>query len=303
MDAGEQQVEALVALLRARPGGMTWPEIATKVVYEGDALKVWDEAVNGDALLSHPAHAEVLRQASRDLKSWTAAGLNFVTILDDEYPSRLLEIRETPPILFYSGYLYADDPGMSIVGSREASKQGIDLANFAARCLAGRGLTVISGLAKGIDAAAHRSALEADGRTVAFLGTGITRHFPPENRSLQEEISERGLVLSQFLPDAPPTKYSFPMRNASMSGYGLATIVIEAREHSGARVQARLALDHGRPVIVTKSVVDSTVWGKKMVGRPGVVVADGKDEVERAIDLVARRRTQLRSALDAFVTV
>src|SRR5699024_12355289 len=104
------------------------------------------------------------------------------------------------------------------------------------------------GLAEGVDSAAHRAALDCGGRTVAVLGTGINRCYPRQHKELQEEVAKRGLLLSQFLPDAPPTKTSFPMRNAVMRGYAAATIVVEAGEYSGARIQARYALAHGRPL-------------------------------------------------------
>lgn len=120
-----------------------------------------------------------------------------------------------------------------------ASARALGVADFAARRLVERGLSVISGLAAGVDSAAHCAALDASGRAVAFLGSGITKYYPVQNWELQDEIGRRGLVLSQSWPEAAPTKHSFPMRNAAMSGYGLATIVVEAGEHSGTRIQAR----------------------------------------------------------------
>src|SRR5581483_252563 len=112
----------------------------------------------------------------------------------------------------------------------------------------------ISGLAAGIDTAAHTAALESGGRTVAVIGTGITRCYPAANIELQEAIAHSGLVLSQFWPESSASKASFPMRNATMSAYGRATIVVEASEQSGARIQARLAVAHGRPVVLMNSV-------------------------------------------------
>jgi DNA processing protein len=157
---------------------------------------------------------------------------------------------------------------------------------MAARLLADRGLTVISGLAEGIDTAAHTEALAVGARTVAVIGTGITKGYPASNRVLQDEIAAKGLVVSQFYPDQPPTKTTFPMRNATMSGYGLATIVIEAGERSGSRVQARQAAHHGRPVILSRSVVDSTSWGKAMSDAPWVHVVGSEPDLGEAIDQV-----------------
>lgn len=122
----------------------------------------------------------------------------------------------------------------------------------------------------------------------------------PENRTLQDQIARQGLVLSQFWPDAPPTKQSFPIRNASMSGYGLATIVVEASETSGTRIQARLAVEHGRPVILTDSVASSTEWGAALVGRPGVHVASGVSGLSASIDRILDGQNALRHALEAL---
>jgi DNA processing protein len=155
-------------------------------------------------------------------------------------------------------------------------------------------MTVVSGLARCFDTAAHRSALDAGGRTVAVIGTGIARAYPAENRELQEEIARRGLVLSQFWPDAPPDKHTFPMRNATMSGYGLATVVVEASEKSGARIQARLAVEHGRQVIFTEQVVTQNHWAQELLGRPGVHVASSVDNVIEIVEQVVAMWDELR---------
>ena len=163
-----------------------------------------------------------------------------------------------------------------------------------ARALTAHHMTVIAGLARGIDTAAHQAALDAGGRTVAVIGTGIGRVYPAENRGLQNEIASRGLVLSQFWPDAPAQKHTFLMRNATMSGYGLATVIIEAGEMSGARVQARLAVEHGRQVILTDRVVTRNQWAQRLVGRPGVHVANSVDDVMRIVEQVLVMWDELR---------
>jgi DNA processing protein len=145
--------------------------------------------------------------------------------------------------------------------------------------MSGIGMTVVSGLALGIDAAAHRAALSAAGRTVAFLGTGIRRKYPKDNAELQDEIAAKGLVVSQFWPDAPPQKHTFLMRNAVMSGYGIATIVVEAGEFSGSRAQARMAVEHGRPVILTEHVVNANEWARALVDRSGIHVASSLSDI------------------------
>jgi DNA processing protein len=233
-----------------------------------------------------------LLQASEDIARWRGADFTFLTFRDAQYPARLREVHQMPPVLFTRGQLLPDDCGVCVVGSRNASTEGLSFARATASALVAQGLTVVSGLAAGVDTAAHQAALESGGRTVAVIGTGIQRAYPAENAGLQERIAADGLVVSQFWPDAAPTKQSFPMRNAVMSAYGLATVVVEAGETSGARIQARLAVEHGRPVILTRAVAAATTWGQALVGRPGVHVADNPaqviDIVHHVMDLDAR---------------
>jgi DNA processing protein len=160
--------------------------------------------------------------------------------------------------------------------------------------LVSAGITVVSGLAAGIDTAAHTAALDAGGRTVAVLGTGINRVYPAVNRDLQERIACESLVVSQFWPDAAATKKSFPLRNATMSGYGRATIVVEAGETSGARIQARVGVEHGRPVILRDRVVQANEWAAALQHRPGVHIVSSVDE---ALGVVAALRPDLDDVL------
>ncbi len=289
----------LLALLRTRPEGLRWSEIAAEVALKGDASAVWDEYCDDGALVPDPERVSAIADATRELAEWESAGLRVLSVLDDDYPARLRDIREMPPFLFVSGSLLADDRGMSVVGSRRCSAQGLSIARAAAEELVSRGLTVISGLAAGIDAEAHRTALDLGGRTVAFIGTGIRKYYPASNRQLQVEIARHGLVASQFFPDAPPTRHNFPMRNAVMSGYGLATIVVEASETSGTRIQARLAVAHGRPVILSEQVVTNTEWGAALAARPGVRVVAARSELADAIDEVSQQESKVEQALSA----
>lgn len=285
------QQATLVALLRTRPNGMRWPELTARVVEAGSAVEVW-EWLTQDALIPSPGEPDHIELAAADIRSWVGRGIAFLTVLDKQYPARLRGIHEAPPVLFARGQLIADDPAVSVVGSRKASEHGLALAAEVARGLVHRGVTVLSGLALGIDAAAHRAALLAGGRTVAVLGTGIERSYPPTHRALQDEIAARGLLISQFWPDAPPQKHTFPMRNATMSGYGIATVVVEAGETSGARGQARMAVEHGRPVILTDLVVAVNEWAQALRNRPGVYVGESAEDVLAIVEtLVARRQS------------
>ena len=302
MDSRDHELAALLVLLRRRPGGAGWNEIAIDVATRGSAVATLAD-LSGDTLFGTASEDAELASARQTVEQWNASGYQVVTVLDENYPSRLLGIRETPPFLFYEGTLAEPDAGMSVVGSRSASEAGVRFAAAAAHLLVSDGLTVIAGLAKGVDIAAHRAALDAGGRTVAFIGTGITKSYPTGNAGLQKEIAARGLLMSQFYPDASPTKQSFPMRNATMSGYGLATIVIEAGEHSGTRIQARVAGEHGRPVILTSKVAHTTSWGAALVDRPNVYVVDTLDDLGDAVRVIRETPNRLQSALDALVSV
>jgi len=289
---------ALVALLRSRPHGLTWPQITAEVDRRASASALWDE-LHPPTLLDGDAEAPELAEARADIEAWRTADLGFLTFLDDAYPAQLREIHDLPPVLFHRGTLMSNETGMSVVGSRAATPRGLDVARTIASGLVDRGISVIAGLAAGIDAAAHVAALEAGGRTVAVLGTGLRRYYPAENRGLQNRIAAEGLMLSQFWPDAPPTKHTFPMRNTVMSGYGRATIVVEAGEHSGARIQARRAVAHGRPVILTDLVVKANKWPGELLDRPGVYVAGSTAEAMSIVESISSGAAEVDALLAA----
>jgi DNA processing protein len=287
---------ALVALLRTRPDGMKWPQIVAEVDARSSALAFWNEQNPAD-LFDDGTDPVELTRARADIDAWRSAGLGFLTFLDDDYPAQLREIHDLPPVLFHRGTLLDDEIAVSVVGSRQASRQGLDAARSIAAGLVERGITVVGGLAAGIDTAGHVAALEAGGRTVAVIGTGIQRYYPAENRELQDRIADTGLLLSQFWPDAHPSKHTFPMRNTVMSGFGRATIIVEAGEHSGARIQARRAVAHARPVILTEMVVRANKWAETLLDRSGVHVAAGTAEVMSIVERVTARPSDMLSLL------
>ncbi len=299
-EAGVDEQVALIALLQTRPEGMSWPEIAAEVLEAGSARDVWLQKVPA-TLMSAPG-SDAIELAAQDVASWVKQGNALVTILDRDYPVRLRGIHQAPPVLFARGSLISDDLAVSVVGSRKASERGLAIAADVARELVTRGVTVVAGLARGIDTAAHTAALAAGGRTVAVIGTGINQVYPAENRRLHQEIATCGLLLSQFWPDAPPRPPNFLMRNATMSGYGLATVIVEAGEKSGARVQARMAVEHGRPVVLTDMVVEPNDWAKALVGRPGIHVADSLASLLEIIHGLIEERSAVGDELRRFVS-
>lgn len=271
---------ALLTLLRGRRSG--WSVVTDRIEACGSAYEVLmnDEPQGqGELFRDGPAPAESLDAARVAIAEWAAEGIHLVTLLDDEYPGQLLTIHQRPPFLFYRGKLDSRDAhGVAVVGTRNPSPAGVRRASEIAAGLARRGVPVVSGLAAGIDTAAHRGALETGGRTVAVIGTGLQRSYPAQNADLQDELSRSHLVLSQFWPAAAPTKTSFPMRNAVMSGYSAATVVVEAAWKSGARMQARLALQHGRPVFLLDSLLQHD-WAREYATWPGTRVVSGPEDV------------------------
>jgi DNA processing protein len=297
-----EQQAALVALLKTRPEGLSWGDITARVLACGSAEEVQAD-LSADELFASPEQVVALTEARALVKEWQDEQFEFITILDERYPASVREIHEAPPFLFAAGELRPSDPAVSVVGSRKASERGLSMARELAEALVKREISVIAGLAVGIDTAAHMAALDAGGRTVALIATGIRKQYPAENKGLHRRIEETGLMLSQFWPDAPPQKHTFLMRNATMSGYGLATIVVEAGEHSGARAQARMAVEHGRPVILTDLVVQSTQWGKSYLGRPGVSVASSTSEAMQIVDQIRNEASRIDTALGELVAV
>lgn len=227
-------------------------------------------------------------------------GARLVTVLDDAYPSNLRLVPKLPPFLFYRGELRRDDArSVAVVGTRRATAEGLDRAAKLAEMLVKEGVTVISGLAKGIDTAAHSAVLEAGGRTIAVVGTGILQVYPKENADLAKQIGERGVVVSQFWPSAPPTRYSFPMRNEVMSGISQGTAVIEASSTSGAKMQARLALEQGKRAFLMSSLVTSEPWARRYLERRGAIEVNSVDDVVRwlrsaeQVEMQSSQRSQL----------
>lgn len=189
-----------------------------------------------------------------------------------EYPKLLEMTEEAPPYLFLRGNIsLLREKIVSVVGSRKASEEGKQKAYRLSQYLGKVGIVVASGLAYGIDTAAHTASIKNNYSTIAVIGTPITKVYPKENEWLQNEISQKGLVVSQFAPSAPVQRWYFPMRNAIMSGISLATVIIEAGETSGALKQADYALKQNRMVFIPQSAIDNDkiTWPKKYIQRKG----------------------------------
>lgn len=273
--AVSNETAALVALIGA--GDAPELDLADRVEEVGSATRILEER---HGLLA----GQVLERAAADVKRWSEQGIQAITLLDRGYPANLRSVYDRPPVLFVRGRLEARDiRSVAMIGSRRASTAGIGRAHAVAEQLVEDGYTVVSGLAAGIDTAAHRVALELGGRTIAVIGTGLANAYPRQNLALQETIAAEGAVISQFRPEVVPDRRNFPLRNAVMSGLALATFVVEAAHTSGARLQSRLALAHGRPVLLAGALL-SQQWARELAARPGVQVVRSRSELTQVLE-------------------
>lgn len=248
---------------------------------------------------------EARRRVEAELAAAAGVDARLVTVLDEGYPANLRLVPNLPPFLFYRGTLEEGDArSVAVVGTRSASPVGLRRAAKMARGLVEHDVVVFSGLAKGVDTAAHVATMEAGGRTIAVMGTGIAApYFPAENRPLAQRIIDQGgALLSQFWPTSSPARWTFPQRNVVTSGATMGSIVIEASSSSGARLQAQIAVEHGKQVFLLKSLATREEWAAEMIhaGR-AVEVAELEDVLSRlgSADLVqqaSQQRIQLALA-------
>ncbi|MBI4731455.1 MAG: DNA-protecting protein DprA [Chloroflexi bacterium] len=256
----------------------------------GDLELAWQSPV--DALQAaglSPKLAERVSQvrSSVDLEKYmthvATQGISILTWDDDLYPPRLKEIDQPPPVLYVRGTLTKEDAwAVAVVGTRRVSAYGRQVTEDLASFLAANGVTVVSGLARGVDAIAHQSALKAGGRTLAVLGCGVDRVYPPEHQQLAEKMMSSGAIVSDYAPGTPPDASNFPPRNRIISGLSMATVVVEAGDTSGALITAQFAVDQGREVFAV----------------PGNILAPQSKGTNRLIAQGARPMLSGRDLLD-----
>jgi DNA processing protein len=234
--------------------------------YFGELGLAWEapkDALQKAGLSAKLAERVEQIRTSVDLEKYmakvTSRGISVLTWEDELYPARLKEIDQPPPVLYLRGELTAEDAWtVAVVGTRRVSAYGRQVAEELAAYLASNGVTVVSGLARGVDGSAHLSALKAGGRTIAVLGCGVDRIYPPEHTQLAEKIIANGAILSDYAPGTPPDASNFPPRNRIISGLSMATVVVEAGETSGALITAQFALDQGREVFAVPGNILAT---------------------------------------------
>jgi DNA processing protein len=237
------------------------------------------------------ADAAALREARAEVARVTSARARVVGLDDPEYPSLLRHLRDAPLYLTARGEPLVEGPAVAIVGARRATPYGLDVARQLAEGLAHAGVTVVSGLARGIDAAAHEGALAARGRTVAVLGSGIDVVYPPEHRELAGRVMASGTLLSERPVGTAPLPAHFPARNRILAGMTQGTVVVEAAERSGSLITARLANDHGREVFAVPGRIDSPLSaGAHLMIREGAVLTTGVDDILAEIAPALRAR-------------
>jgi DNA processing protein len=245
----------------------------------------------GPALAQAVRGLDAGRAGAEEERRARALGIAILTTDDEDYPERLRQIPDPPRVLYRLGSLSPqDDAGIAVVGARACTSYGRTVAERLGGDLAAAGVVVISGLARGIDGCAHRGALAAGGRTVAVLGTGLDRVYPPEHRRLATAIAGSGALLSEFPLGAEPEPWHFPLRNRVISGLARAVVVVEAAARSGALGTADMALEQGREVFAIPGPVTApTSAGTNRLIRQGAgLVTGARDVLESFPDLAAR---------------
>ncbi|MFP4031101.1 MAG: DNA-processing protein DprA [Desulfococcaceae bacterium] len=216
----------------------------------------------------------------RELDRLVASPYQVLTLADPAYPPALREIPDPPPFLYVHGQLNPSDRAVALVGSRHPSPYGLRTARSLAAALSRHDVTVVSGMARGIDTAAHQGTLDAGGRTVAVLGSGLDKPYPPESRPLLDRIAASGAVVSEFALQAGPEAHHFPIRNRVISGLSLGTVVVEAAVRSGALITARLAAEQGREVFAVPGPIHSgRSAGAHRLLKDGARLVEGVDDI------------------------
>lgn len=269
------------------------PELVATVL-GGDLPETSLVATRNLQILRHALRTveDARARADHEVEVAARSGARLTTVLDSDYPANLRLVPDLPPFLFYKGSLEPRDArSVAVVGTRRASDLGLRRAARMARGLAEHEVVINSGLAAGIDGAAHTATLEVGGRTVAVMGTGITKPvYPAHHRELAQRILDAGgALVSQFWPSSSAATWTFPRRNVTMSGMSMGTVVVEASSTSGAKMQARIAADHGKHVWVLRSLVDAQPWAATMLAGGRATRVDDLDDVLNDLTAIVSR--------------
>jgi DNA processing protein len=252
----------------------------------------------GRALADNIARWQDFADPAAELKKAADLGAHVITAQDDEYPSALREIHDPPIVLYVRGRLTdRDRHTVAVVGSRKCSHYATECAKKLSFQMAYAGLTVVSGLARGIDTAAHQGALAAKGRTIAVIGSGLGELYPPENAELAERIAASGAVISEFPIDTKPDRQTFPIRNRIVTGMSFGVLVVEAGANSGALISANMAAEQGRTLYAVPGRIDSpSALGSNRLIQQGAKLVIGVDDILDDLPLVFRNKPDLPAA-------
>ncbi len=265
------------------------------------------ERIGGEGLVSQRRSFDWERALKEELQAVRDRGIRVVSFQEEEYPRSLRNIHHPPPVLYIEGGLEAQDGlSLAVVGTRRPSPYGRLMTERLCRELAGRGMTIVSGMARGIDSAAHRVALDSGGRTLAVLGCGLANNYPRENEPLRAAIGRQGAVFSEFPMGRPPLPQNFPVRNRLISGLALGTLVVEAGEKSGALITAGHAVEQGREVFAVPGNVDSPIsrGANSLIKRGAKLVEEVEDILEELppplMALMGEREARESPSMAAF---
>jgi DNA processing protein len=281
--------------------GMGPTRITRAVEMAGEAARIFEMSLTELESLRMPAAAaqfiadgRARAAAEKEAKLVSDAGANFLTLQDEDYPERLAAIFDPPPVLWVRGDIaLLSRAGIAVVGTRAPSSYGAGMAELLSRDLANRGMVIFSGMARGVDTAAHKGALDAGGKTVAVWGTGIDVVYPKENKKLAESIVlSGGAIVSEFPMGTFPAPQNFPIRNRTLSGLSVGVLVIEAAEYSGTRITARCAMEQNRDVYaVPGNVTNKNAWGPNTLIKQGAKLTATWEDIWE--DLPSHIRTEL----------
>jgi DNA processing protein len=299
-DAAEETGRLAWLALTLTPGlGPT--RIARAMEMAGDAARIFEMSLTELESLRIPASSaqfiadgRARAAAEKEAKLVLDAGATFLTPQDEAYPQRLLEIFDPPTVLWVRGdAALLSRAGIAVVGTRAPSAYGSGMAELLSRDLANRGLTIMSGMARGVDTAAHKGALDAGGRTLAVWGTGLDVVYPKENKKLAESIVlSGGAIVTEFAMGTFPAPQNFPIRNRTLSGLSVGVLVIEAAEYSGTRITARCAMEQNRDVYaVPGNVTNKNSWGPNTLIKQGAKLTATWEDVWE--DLPSQIRLEL----------
>ncbi len=284
--SAEMETEKRVRVALRLVPGLGSTRLRELIAVFGSAQAAWEASSEAFSIWGNVAWVQQLLKLKRELslvrvqEELEKKGIQTVIPEEGSYPRLLAELADAPPLLYYRGQLGEGQEALAFVGSRQATAYGKAAAEFLAKEAASRGVVIVSGLARGIDSAAHKGALAAKGVTWAFLGSGVDIVYPQENLRLAEEILQQGALISEFVPGTPPQPTHFPARNRLISGCARGVVVVEAAKKSGALITVDFALEQGREVFAVPGPIFSELsQGTHHLIRQGARIVDDIEDI------------------------